>query len=67
MFYSTRYFFRLAGLLLAACLVNTRFPVLLRGVKHVWKYIEYFFSHYAPEKAVSEVYEIIFGLLKGIK
>jgi hypothetical protein len=53
MFYSTRYFFRLIGLLLAMYLAYTRFPVLLRGAKHIWEYIEYFFSHYALENTVS--------------
>jgi hypothetical protein len=46
MFYSTRYFFRLAGLLLAVYLVYTRFPVLLWGAKHIGEYIERFFSQY---------------------
>jgi hypothetical protein len=67
MFYSTRYFFAPAGLLAAVYLAYTRLPVLLRGAERVWEYIGYFFSHYALENTVSGVYEIISGILKGIK
>jgi hypothetical protein len=67
MFYSTRYFFRLVGLLLAVYLVYTHFPNVLWGLRRVWEYIEYLFSGYTFDGIISGVYKALSSLLRGIK
>jgi hypothetical protein len=67
MFYSTRYFFRLAGLLLAVYLVCARFPNILWGLQRVWDYIRLLFFRYSLDDVVSAVYTGIYGILKGIR
>jgi hypothetical protein len=64
MFYSTRYFFRLAGLFLAAYLVYTRLPDILGGIKNIWEYAGLFFSRYTRDDAISLVYEALYNLIR---
>jgi hypothetical protein len=67
MFYSTRYFFRLVGLLLAAYLIFTRFPDIRWGLRHVWEYIERFITQYTLHEVVSLVYDAIYSVINKIE
>jgi hypothetical protein len=67
MFYSTRHFFKLAGLLLAACLACQRFPDLLRWLKNVWASIERFLLAHTLSAEVSLLLDGFFRVIQGIK
>ena len=63
MFYSTRYFFRLVCLLLAAYLMYTRFPDMLWGLRQAWEYIERHFSQYTLYKVVLLICNAIYSVI----
>jgi hypothetical protein len=67
MFYSTRYFFRLAGLLLAAYLVYSHFPDILRGLRGMGEYIGRFFSRYTPDTMAAIIYNALSSVIRGAK
>jgi hypothetical protein len=65
MFYSTRHFFRLAGLLLAAYITYQRLPDMLRGLKSAWTHLNRFFSAHALDAAVALLHDALHWVLPG--
>jgi hypothetical protein len=67
MFYSTRHFFRLAVLLLAAYLAYERLPNMLRGLQSAGEHLSRLFSAHTLASVAALLHDALYAAMQRIK